>query len=75
MALTRSEVRASKDYTPDTGTSTAESTGHALPIPLTIRVWHSSGQKIGRASVRLRPGDGMVAAAEKREQTERTAGA
>ena len=68
MALTRSEVRASKDYTPDTGTRAAESTGHALPVPLTSRVRHSSGQRVGRAGVRLQQGDGMIAAAETREQ-------
>ena len=75
MALTRPEVTASKDYTPDTGACAAASTGHALPIPLTIRVWHSSGQKMRHAGVRRRPGDGMIAAAEIREQTVRTAGA
>ena len=69
MALTRLEVRASKDYIPDTGISIAESTRQASPIPLTTRVRHSSGQRVGRAGVRLRQGDGMIAAAETREQT------
>ena len=69
MALTRLEVRASKDYTPDIGVGAAESTRQASPIPLTTRVRHNSGQRVGRARVRLRQGDGMIAAAEKREQT------
>ena len=69
MALTRPEVRSSKDYTPDIGVRTAESTGQASPIPLTTRVWHNSGQRVGRAGVRMRQGDGMIAAARIREQT------
>ena len=68
MVLTRLKVRASKDYTPGTGVSTAESTRQASPIPLTTRVRHNSGQRNGRAVVRLWQGNGMIAAALIREQ-------
>ena len=39
-----------------------------MPIPLTSRARHSDGQRVGRAGVRLRQGDGMIAAARIREQ-------